>query len=247
MVTRPEYGSNKFQCPHCMAISQQQWFDANNANGTILKLINHLFYDYRTNIQSYQQEAVASFIDTINKTFAQNTASYIPPRFSLATCMSCKDITLWVDRVIVYPQKTSIHPPNEDMDDGIKLLYLEAATIFNNSPRGSTALLRLALQMLLKQAGKTGKDINTDIKELVAEGLSPKVQQALDLLRVVGNHAVHPGQINLEDNKDIALKLFRLLNFIADELITKPRELESLYSEIIPEGTQEYIKQRDGK
>lgn len=137
-------------------------------------------------------------------------------------------------------------PPNNDIDENIKALYQEAATIFIDSPRGATALLRLALQMLLKQLGKSGENINNDIKELVSEGLSPKIQQALDLLRVVGNNAVHPGQINIDDNSEIAFKLFHILNFIADEMITKPKELELLYSNVIPEETKKHIKQRDG-
>ena len=133
------------------------------------------------------------------------------------------------------------------MDEDIKSLYLEAATVFIDSPKGATALLRLALQKLLKQLGESGENINKDIKELVSKGLSSKIQQALDILRVVGNHAVHPGQIDLNDNAEIALKLFQVLNFIADEMITKPKELEKLYDVIIPEDTKEHIKQRDGK
>jgi hypothetical protein len=51
---------------------------------------------------------------------------------------------------------------------------------------------------------------------LVAEGLNPKIQKAIDLVRVVGNNAVHPGQINLDDNSAIALKLFKIINMIND-------------------------------
>jgi hypothetical protein len=65
------------------------------------------------------------------------------------------------------------------------------------------------------------------------------------LLRVVGNNAVHPGQIDLEDNRHIAVKLFDMLNFIAEELITKPKELDLLYRDIVPEETQEHIQRRD--
>ena len=106
--------------------------------------------------------------------------------------------------------------------------------------------MRLALQKLLEQVGKSGKKINNDIKALVAEGMSPKIQQALDLLRVIGNNAVHPGQINFDDNTEVAQKLFGILNFIAEELITKPKELEELYADLIPNETQDHIKQRDG-
>lgn len=132
------------------------------------------------------------------------------------------------------------------MNEEIQNLYLEASSIVVDSPKGATAILRLALQLLLKQLGKSGKNINADIKELVSEGLSPRIQQALDLLRVVGNNAVHPGQIDLDDNNDIAMKLFHLLNYIANEMITKPKELDFLYSSIIPEETKQHIKERDG-
>jgi hypothetical protein len=95
--------------------------------------------------------------------------------------------------------------------------------------------------------GKSGNNINNDIKELVSDGLSSKIQKALDLLRVVGNNAVHPGQIDLNDGKEIALKLFHVLNFIADEMITKPKELDLLYSDVVPDETKQHINTRDGR
>jgi uncharacterized protein DUF4145 len=172
---------------------------------------------------------------------------FVPNGFSVATCSTCGKISLWVNEEIVYPKQTPVAPPNSDMEQEIQDLYLEASTIAIDSPKGATALLRLALQLLLKQLGKSGKNINNDIKELVAGGLSPKIQQALDLLRVVGNNAVHPGQIDLSDGRDIALKLFHVINFIADEMITKPKELDLLYADVVPEETKQHINERDGK
>jgi hypothetical protein len=148
---------------------------------------------------------------------------------------------------MVYPKSPPIDPPNDDLNEQIKSLYNEASKIFSDSPRGATALLRLALQMLLKQIGKEGTNINNDIKELVESGLSSKIQKALDLLRVVGNNAVHPGQINLDDNSEVALKLFKILNFIADEMITKPKDIETLYNDVVPTETKGHIAKRDGK
>jgi len=171
----------------------------------------------------------------------------VPNGFSIATCCSCSEITLWINEQIVYPKKTTVSPPNEDLDEDIKALYIEASNILIDSPKGSTALLRLALQKLLKQIGGSGQNINKDIKDLVADNLSSQMQKALDLLRVVGNNAVHPGQIDLDDNVEIARKLFDILNYIAYELITKPKELERLYADLIPADTQEHIKQRNGK
>jgi hypothetical protein len=170
-----------------------------------------------------------------------------PEGFSVATCSSCSKFTLWVNRELVYPRNTPVAPPNSDMGEDIQALYIEASKIVVDSPKGATALLRLALQLSLKQLGKPGENINADIKDLVAKGLSPKIQQALDLLRVVGNNAVHPGQIDLNDGRDIALKLFHVLNFIADEMITKPKELELLYADVVPDETKQHINKRDGK
>lgn len=81
-------------------------------------------------------------------------------------------------------------------------------------------------------------------KDLVSEGLSQTIQKALDLLRVVGNNAVHPGQIDLEDGRDIALNLFYILNFIAHEMITKPKELARFYDDVVPEETKKHRKEK---
>lgn len=243
----PKFESEKFQCPHCQIASQQKWFDVNRASESANRIINHVFYDYRTQIEPYQQKAIAAFIEQVEVLNYRHMSEYVPNFFSVATCSNCGKISLWVNKEIVYPKKMPVALPNEDMQQEIQDLYLEAATIVFDSPKGATALLRLALQLLLKQLGKSGKNINHDIKELVAEGLSPKIQQALDLLRVVGNNAVHPGQINIEDGRGIALKLFQVINFIANEMITKPKELDLLYADVVPEETKNHINERDGK
>ncbi len=241
----PEHGSKKFKCPHCNTLATQEWFLAHNASSISREILNDIYLDYRSNVTDYVQKEINNFLRKIGNSFQSKFYNFVPNGFSVATCASCNNFTLWVNGEIVYPKKTTVSPPNEDLDENIKALYLEAATILVDSPKGSTALLRLALQKLLKQIGGTGKNINNDIKDLVADNLSPQMQKALDLLRVVGNNAVHPGQIDLDDNIEIARKLFDILNYIAYELITKPKELEELYSDLIPLETQEHIKQRD--
>lgn len=242
----PAYGSKKFQCPHCKTVATQEWFTANSASNAATSILSHLYLNYRSSIDDYSQEKIVRFLKEIDSNFKSNFNNFVPNGFAVATCSSCDGFTLWVNKEVVYPKRTTLPPPNSDLNEDIKSLYLEASSILVDSPKGSTALLRLALQKLLKQVGKSGKNINSDIKELVAEGMSPKIQQALDLLRVIGNNAVHPGQINLDDNADVAQKLFGILNFIAEELITKPKELEQLYADLIPTETQDHIRQRDG-
>ncbi len=162
----------------------------------------------------------------------------------VAYCSHCKHYSLWKDEKIIYPETTGIQPPNSDLEQEIIDDYLEAANIVNKSPRGSVALLRLAIQKLCKQLGEEGKNINKDIASLVKKGLPVTIQKALDIVRVIGNDAVHPGQIDLKDNQEIANKLFELINIIAYTMITQPKEIEALY-ETLPEDKKVGIARRD--
>lgn len=247
MDNKPEYNNNKFKCPHCHVVAQQTWLNNYKLSSTVFDIYNHIYLNYRVHIRDFQQEVIQNFLSTAKSQFPDLLNSLLPRYLSIASCESCGFYSLWVNEEMVFPREFPIEPPNNDLSEEIKSLYYEASKIFLDSPKGSTALLRLALQMLLRQIGKEGNNINNDIKELVERGLSSKVQKALDLLRVVGNNAVHPGQINLDDNKEVALKLFKILNIIADEMITKPKEIDTLYSDVIPEETKSHIAKRDGR
>ena len=162
----------------------------------------------------------------------------------------CDQNTIWApgpDKtwVLVYPDTGGAPPPNNDLPDEVKADYREAASILNRSPRGAAALLRLAVQRLCKHLGQPGENINNDIKALVKNGLSPVVQQAMDTVRITGNGAVHPGEINLNDDGELALNLFSFVNLIAEHQITGPRILEEMYGRL-PESKRAEVKRRDG-
>ncbi len=166
-------------------------------------------------------------------------------RFRISYCEHCRFPTIWHGESIIFPLNLSAEPPNEDLPEEIKKDYEEARSIFNLSPRGAAALLRLGVQKLCAHLGQPGKNINADIKALVAAGLPHKVQEALDSVRVIGNDAVHPGTIDLNDDRDTANQLFRLVNFIAQKMITEPKEIDAIYNNL-PAGKLQGIKDRDG-
>lgn len=93
--------------------------------------------------------------------------------------------------------------------------------------------------------GQTHRTIDDDIKALVAQGLPVQVQQALDYCRVVGNNAVHPGEINLQDTPEMAQRLFEMVNFIVEDRIAHPKQIQALYGKL-PEDAREKIAKRDG-
>jgi len=161
-------------------------------------------------------------------------------------CYNCNDISLWIYSKLLYPQRGQAPEPNPDLPEEIRRDYDEASSILDLSPRGAAALIRLCIQKLCKDLGQPGKNINDDIGALVANGLDSLVQKALDAVRVIGNNAVHPGQIDLQDDRATAETLFKLLNLITEKTISEPKHVNEVYASL-PPGTLEQIKKRDDK
>jgi len=211
----PDFQKEWFTCPNCNAYAKQDWLQL----------------------------------------FAERDKWWV----SIATCHYCLELSIWFWKSMnrnsnswyflqnwkmIYPKKSNVSFPNEDLDEEIKQDYLEASNILNYSPRWACALLRLALQKLMIQLWEDWKDINQNIWNLVKKWLSITIQQALDSVRVIGNEAVHPWELDLKDNIEIATKIFWLINIIADVLITQPKKIQELYW-TLPEWKLEWIENRD--
>jgi hypothetical protein len=92
--------------------------------------------------------------------------------------------------------------------------------------------------------GGKGDDLNDDIRHLVSTGLETEIQQAMDVLRVVGDGAVHPGLMDPKDDKGTALSLFTLVNLIIERRITVPKRIEELFAGL-PQKARDTIEERD--
>jgi len=132
------------------------------------------------------------------------------------------------------------------MPDDVRVLYEEAQDVSGVSKKSAAALLRLALQVLVDELERGNENLDKKIGKLVARGLDPGVQQAMDVVRVVGNNAVHPGQIDLEsDDGELTTALFGLLNLIVEQVVSRPKRLAELFG-TLPPGALEGIARRDG-
>lgn len=182
------------------------------------------------------------FQSDINLRFGNESTT--SKKLTIARCENCHNKILWIDNEYIYPDIIT-EEANEDMPNSVKQLYDEAGLIYNKSPRAACALLRLAIDRLCNELGETDRDINKNIGALVRKGLPQTVQQALDVVRVIGNKAVHPGQIAFDvDDKNTAIMLMRLLNIIVERMITEPKEIDSLYQGL-PESVRNAIENRD--
>jgi hypothetical protein len=161
----------------------------------------------------------------------------------LSECDNCNSLCVWVGEVLAFPDKSNAPKANPDMPPDVRSDYEEAARIYTKSPRGASALLRLSIQKLMIHLGQEGKNINTDIAALVATGLPTQIQQALDVVRVTGNNAVHPGQLDAND-VSIAEQLFPLVNVIVEYKISLPARVQEMF-DALPQGARAAIQKRD--
>jgi hypothetical protein len=168
----------------------------------------------------------------------------LPIEYRISKCSQCSEYLLWHNDKLVYPQNVSVELPNEGLTEEIKGLYNEAALILNHSPRAAAALLRLTLQLLLVSLGGQGKHIDADIKIIVANGVDPQVQKAMDIVRIFGNNSVHPGEIMLNEDPGLVQNMFELINFIATKMITSKKEIDNLFDNL-PKSAKEAIEKRD--
>lgn len=251
--TPPSTTLTAFNCPHCGVLTTQFWSRAfsgpvptnSKKPGLLRKVDKTLFGELeegeRKKMLAWVEKASAGF------PFIENTSDYssnLAYNVHFSSCYECNKISIWVYDALVWPLATEAPDPNPDLPDDVRADYDEAGLVVNTSPRSAAALLRQAVQRLCVHLGEKGKSIDADIAALVQKGLDQRIQRALDVVRVIGNNAVHPGQIDLKDDRATAEKLFGLVNLIADALISQPKHIDAMFDDL-PEGAKQAIEKRD--
>ena len=166
----------------------------------------------------------------------------------ISRCSNCEEYTVWIDDDMVFPKASTAPHPHEEMPNDIQRDYNEARLVLDDSPRAAAALLRLSIQRLLENHfDADGYSLNDEIGNLVEDDvISPRIQRALDAVRVIGNNSVHPGEMNMDDNRETASALFMLVNEIVDEAIARDKRINNVY-ESLPEDHLEGIENRDSE
>jgi hypothetical protein len=244
-----------FVCPHCHAYTTQHWWEgfARQLSGERrvpliydpVKLEKWLKDKHDPEVpeevaDNWREQAKGKLCLEESEDYSRKKAVNL----HMSECFNCGKIAVWVHERLIYPSERVGPEPNEDLPEDVQMDYEEARSIVDVSARGAAALLRLGIQKLCRHVGEGGKDLNEDIGNLVKKGLLPRIQKALDVVRVIGNEAVHPGVIDLRDDRDTANRLFGLVNAIADQMISNPRTVEELYAKL-PEGKRRGIEERD--
>lgn len=248
--TQPSTERDAFDCPHCGAYAHQRW------NSVALKATSVVQPPPATNDRPCilsvplvgRGEAISGLDVSLGSSTPLLPANSVQGEtifgLDVSRCQRCADFCIWIAGKLAYPDRGLAPVPNTDLPPDIKRDYEEAGAILDKSPRGAAALLRLCIQKLCVILGGQGKKLNDDIGALVKKGLRVEVQQALDIVRVIGNDAVHPGQLDLKDDYKTASTLFSLVNVIVNAMITQPREIGEVY-EKLPKTKLQAIANRD--
>lgn len=250
----PSVNALAFNCPHCGALAKQLWHALaadpylRDKTPRIISKTAAKSADLSSVKKDEQQAARERLLRLASRApFLRDdygSRNFGVDNLWVARCFNCDELSVWVYDAMIYPAAHEAPLPNADLSADVLRDYREAGSIVGKSPRGAAALLRLAIQKLCAELGGAGKNINDDIAYLVKNGLDKRVQRALDVVRVVGNNAVHPGMIDLRDDRATAEKLFGLVNIIADIMISQPKHIEGMFNDL-PEAARSAIQKRD--
>ena len=255
-----------FNCPTCQVYARQTWFMVAGRRLVARTLAQHL------TTESERRKALHDAADppvlrsgvvyeTPSTTYL-GRESGVDPLLAIDTthlwgskCEHCEEVAIWCDEALVWPKQTSAPPANADLPGDIREVYKEAAAIMADSPRGAAALLRLALEKLCrhlepnpdwwKTAGRS-PGIADYTREWAARGsVDRRIEKALDSVRLVGNNAVHPGVIDLDDDAEIVETLFFLVNYVTEKNISEPGRVDRFFDRTAPPDEKEKIARRD--
>ena len=264
-VPAPSVELTSFACPHCGAHATQHWFNTfvgriSGEKPTPTIPSAEALENIEKELNAGRDEKHRAVMLSVGKHFRRlllgepfieksAQAPYNPPSLEnefVSHCYTCGKPAIWLHDRLIYPPIMTGPTPNPDLSDDVQRDYEEARRILDQSPRGAAALLRLAVEKICIELGAQGGTIDQRIASLVSKGLPEEVQQALDAVRVIGNEAIHPGQVDIRDDRETASKLFELVNFIVCDRITRPKQIAGVYG-MIPESKRKAIEVRNAK
>lgn len=208
-----------FKCPHCGAFAHMKWDN--------LFFITHDEQGNEHNVQTRVHQANCASCNKENIWYNHREISGWLGLNGIPRPSDDSELS----RLYPVRQVNSYDIPDylPDMPDDVKVLYQEAALIFQLSPRSAAALIRLALEKLCEYLGVRKKNIKESIEELAKQQIIPfRVAQAADNIRLIGNANVHAGIIGDEILEDINPAIFTYINLIVDYAITKPKEIDEI-------------------
>jgi len=217
----PRLGAESFSYPHCNAVANQDWYSLflkpENANEVLV--LTPETVTVRTEGKNEWNDITE--IDQFVERLKRNEVTYVYQKHSqslkvkmanlhLSSCHSCNGFALWVGERLAFPINVDKTPAlvEEDLE--------EAAAILNKSPRGAIALMRVCIQKLMPLLKQDSENLNDSMSSLVRKGLEVEIQQAMEVLQVLGNDLGQPTSLDTQEDKEMALRFVDSLKAILE-------------------------------
>ena len=215
--TLPEYWKTSFSCPYCNVLATQKWVGGSSYIGELLEHKERFLRIYRDKLSKEKLDAVVKFVNKVRFDYsveAGNNSHYS------AECSNCHDVSIWIDKKMVYPPVSTSPPAHKDMPESVEKIYEEARNVALPSPRSAAVLLRVALEELTKELDETEGSLYQRIRKLENQGLSKETIEYFDTVRIITNEVgAHAGvlDLNKEADPEIINDLFFLVNTIVEQ------------------------------
>jgi hypothetical protein len=215
----PDISKSIWTCPYCQATVQQ--FDL----GIVIQFTSSFPHQpyYETLFNGTQCSHCARVmiwhIDSSESGFLQRQNQKLYLQHTDSGSIKAK---------IIYPETRSIgESPNEDIPPEIQKIYEEARAVAPHSLRAANALLRTVLEKMVIGNGGEGAKLYHKIKNLADKNvITGQWAETLQNVRILGNEAAHPGEINFDEEVDAAFtnSIFSCINAFAQQTYTRKRE-----------------------
>jgi hypothetical protein len=215
----PQLGAESFSCPHCNAVAHQDWYSLflkpENATEVVALTLEAImlakgedsdqFARLKDNVVTYEYEKHPRSL----KVRLVN--------LHVSRCSNCKGFAIWVRDRLVFPIEVGEAPhtieadfeevgedvqePAESVEEVLED-FEEAAAILNKFPRGAAALTRICIQRMMPLVKGNAKNPDENFSSLVRKGLEVEIQQAMDVLQVVGKSPLQLSEVDLEEENE---------------------------------------------
>ena len=223
-------GAESFSCPHCNVLANQDWYSLflKPENADEVVVLTPETVTGRTLVQGKDEDIQE--IDQFVERLKRNEVTHVYQKHSqslkvkmanlhLSGCHSCSGFALWVGDRLVFPINVDKTPALVEED------FEKAAAILNKSPRGAIALMRVCIQKLMPLLKQDGENLNDTMSSLVRKGLEVEIQQAMEVLQVLGNDPGQPTSLDTQEDKEMALRFVDSLKAILERrMLTKGGE-----------------------
>ena len=223
MKVYPKLNDKSFKCLYCNITTTHSW----NNHVVALSASN---IDIWERSDHYEKKDVIKYVR--GELYLSYEKNIVFDDVYVTVCHHCEKPTIWLDDnqtlKPILPSDNQYPSPSDKMPQEVKDVYNQAGSIADKSPRAANAMLRSAIEELMRIIVETPGDLNQMIEDAYKNNIiTAHIKESLHSIRLLGNNALHPNQIRIEDDVDTN-DIFNIINHIVDVTLHHSEVIENI-------------------